>query len=256
MGLFETEIADGVLTIRWNRPDALNSLRLEMYQGAAEHVRAAADDPSVRVVVLTGTGRAFSAGADIAQDRPEGPERLAPLEAGNALVEAIIGLPKPVVAAVNGLAAGIGATIALACDLVIAKSSSYFLLAFANIGLMPDGGATLLVPAAIGRARAARMALLGERIPAATALDWGLVSHVVDDADFDTEVSAVVTKLSQGPTQSYARTKAALAASTLALLKQTHALECAGQDQLFDTADFAEGVAAFREKRPARFTGR
>ena len=156
----------------------------------------------------------------------------------------------------NGLAAGIGATIALACDLVVAGRSSYFLLAFVNIGLMPDGGATALVPAAIGRARAARMAMLGERIPAEQALEWGLISHVTDDEDFDEEVAAVTQRLATGATRAIARTKAALRETGLALLHHAHAVERRGQLELFESADFAEGVAAFREKRTARFEGR
>jgi hypothetical protein len=137
---------------------------------------------------------------------------------------------------------------------VIARQSAYFLLAFANIGLMPDGGATALVPAAVGRARAARMALLGERIAAQTAFDWGLISHVVGDDDFDAEVAALTAKLANGPTRAYAHTKVAL---NLALpLAQAHATELAGQRELFATDDFAEGILAFHEHRAARFRGR
>lgn len=248
-------IENGVLTVRFARPESLNSLTAPVLIAATEQVRAAAADRSVRAVLITGEGRAFSSGADLGAEI-DATNGNATLLAANALVIAIVELPKPVVAAVNGLAAGVGATIALACDLVIAKASSYFLLAFTNIGLMPDGGATALVPTAIGRARAARMALLGERIAAQTALDWGLISHVVADEDFDAEVAAVVAKLAAGPTLAYARTKAALAASTLTTLRLAHEIEEAGQNELFATADLAEGVAAFRERRAARFEGR
>ena len=178
------------------------------------------------------------------------------LDEANRLVAAVVACPKPVVAGVNGLAAGVGATIALSCDLVMARASSYVLLAFANIGLMPDGGATAVLPAAIGRVRASRMALLAERIPAQQAFDWGLVSHVVDDDAFDAELEALLATLASGPTLAYARTKAALAASTLALLEQAQRIESDGQAELFDSADVAEGIAAFQEKRRPRFTGR
>lgn len=246
----------GVLRLTLDRPATLNALDWQVLDEAATQVRNASDDPAIRVIVLTGSGRAFSSGAQLGEreEHPDG--KLSTLDHGNALVEAIVGSPKPVVAAVNGIAAGIGATIALSCDLVVAKRSGYFLLAFVNIGLMPDGGATALVPAAIGRARAARMALLGERIPADTALDWGLISHVVDDDSFDAEVDVIVAKLASGAGQAIARTKAALADSTLTALRQAHATERAGQRELFLTRDFAEGVQAFLDKRPARFEGR
>jgi enoyl-CoA hydratase len=256
------DVRDGVLTVRFTRPDVLNALSADMLRTATESVRAAAADDTVRAVLLTGTGRAFSSGADLAPETPgddpdseQNAPQLATLDAAASLVAEIVALPKPVVASVNGLAAGVGATIALSCDLVVAASSAYFLLAFANIGLMPDGGATAIVPAAIGRARAARMALLGERLPAATAFEWGLVSHLVDDADLGTEVAALTAKLAGGATLAYARTKAALTQHTLGDLADTHAIERAGQLALFGTHDFTEGVAAFRERRPATFTG-
>jgi enoyl-CoA hydratase/carnithine racemase len=252
----ETGVDGGVLTVRFARPDSLNALSAAMLDEATDALAAAAADPAVRAVVVTGTGRAFSSGADIGEGDPGDPALIGTLDSGNALVAAIVSLPKPVVAAVNGLAAGIGATIALSCDLVVAKRSSYFLLAFVNIGLMPDGGATAIIPAAVGRVRAARMALLGERLPAADALEWGLVSHVVEDEQFDAEVAALAARLAEGPTAAYARTKEALRQASLGLLAQAHAGERAGQLEMFGTADFAEGIAAFRERRAARFTGR
>ena len=251
----ETSLADGRLTVRFTRPQALNALTPQMLDDAAERIRAAATDPQVRVVVVTGEGRAFCSGADIVADRGDAAGTTATLDGANALVHAIVHCPKPVVAAVNGLAAGVGATVALSCDLHVVRRSAYLLLAFANIGLMPDGGATAIVPAAIGRARASRMALLAERIPAAQALEWGLVSHVADDDAFDDEVAALVDKLAAGPTLAYGRAKAAIVAATLGTLDQAHALERVGQVALFGTADFAEGTAAFRERRPARFAG-
>jgi enoyl-CoA hydratase/carnithine racemase len=251
----ETTTSGGVRTIRFARSDALNALSPAMLDAATDAVAGANDASDVRAIVVTGTGRAFSSGADIADRDIRDPGMVATLEAGNALVSAIVRSPKPVVAAVNGLAAGIGATIALSCDLVVAKRSAYFLLAFVNIGLMPDGGATAIIPAAIGRARAARMALLGERITAPEAFDWGLVSHVVDDAEFDDAVAQLLGRLAAGPTAAYARTKQALGQATLAALPQAHETERAGQLELFVTDDFTEGVTAFRERRTARFIG-
>ena len=253
-GDLDISLDAGRLTVRFTRPQALNALTAAMLEQAAERVRAAATDPEVRVVVVTGEGRAFCSGADIVADRNDA-GITATLDGANALVHAIVHCPKPVVAAVNGLAAGVGATIALSCDLHVVRSSAYLLLAFANIGLMPDGGATAIVPAAVGRARASRMALLADRIPAPQALEWGLVSHVADDDAFDDEVAALVQKLATGPTLAYGRAKAAIVAATLGTLDQAHALERVGQVALFATADFAEGTAAFRERRTANFTG-
>lgn len=152
----------------------------------------AAADPRVRVIVFGGTGRAFSSGADLSSVDGDGTEGI---DQANRLVGAIAGTPKPVVAAVNGGAAGVGCSIALACDLIWAAESAYFLLAFAGVGLMPDGGATATVAAAVGRARAARMALLAERIPARQALDWGLISAVAPDEALSAEVDEVVARL-------------------------------------------------------------
>lgn len=245
-----------VLRITWNRPETMNGVTAPILAAAADAVESVADDPAIRVIVLTGAGRGFCSGADLAAGMVEhGGPTPDTLEVANRIVSALRTSPKPVVAAVNGPAAGVGVSLALAADLVVARESAFFLLAFTRIGLMPDGGATALVGAAIGRARAARMALLAERIPAPQALEWGLISHVVPDDSFDEGVAEVVAALVAGPPLAYAETKAALAETSLALLDAALERERAGQTRLLGSADFAEGVAAFLEKRPPGFTG-
>ncbi|WIX75224.1 enoyl-CoA hydratase-related protein [Amycolatopsis carbonis] len=243
------------LRIEFDRPDRLNAVTTAMLVRAGDAVEEALADASVRVVVLTGAGRAFCAGADLAGSDIEADPDTGTIDAANRLTRLFRDIPKPVVAAVNGPAVGVGCSFALAADLCVARESAYFLLAFANVGLMPDGGSTALVPAAIGRARAARMAMLAERIPAPQALEWGMISHVVADGDFDAEVARLTKQLAEGPTASFAQTKRALAASSLAQLDGAFELERAGQSSLFATKDFAEGLAAFRAKRRPEFRG-
>ena len=247
------ERADGVLRLTFDRPERLNAFTAELILAACEEVDAAAED-GTRVIVLTGSGRAFSAGADV------GPDGAAPglgtLHAANRFTTALTSSPAVVVAAVNGVAAGIGCSFALAADLTVAKESASFMLAFTKIGLMPDGGASLLVPAAVGRARAARMALLAEKVGARQAAEWGLIAEAVPDDDFDAQIEGLVEQLSAGAPLALAATKRTLNELTLALLPQTLAAERDRQGAMLESADFAEGVAAFREKRAARFTGR
>ena len=248
-----TERTDAALRVTFNRPDTLNALTPGMLTGAAEAIETGASDSQVRAIMLTGAGRAFSAGADLGDGAGE--PTTDTIEAANAVIMAIRRAPKPVVAAVNGPAVGVGCSFALAADITIATASAYFLLAFANIGLMPDGGATALIPATIGRARALRMAMLAERIPATQAADWGMIAEAAPDDEFDSAVDGLITRLAAGPTQSYALSKCAINATTLTQLAQALETERTGQAQLFDSKDFDEGVAAFRDKRPARFTG-
>lgn len=243
------ERADGVLTITWNDPGRLNGLTGEMLDAASEAIEGAADD--VRVVVLAGAGRAFTTGARL-DGTISGTE---PMNVANRLVRAVTSSPLPVVAAVNGPAAGFGCSVALAADITIAKESAYFLLPFTNIGLMPDGGATAVVAASIGRARASAMALLGERLPAADAATSGLIHAAVPDDEFDAAVDAVVRRLATGPAQSYRATKQAITAATLGHLDETLDRERDLQVALFGTADFLEGATAFMEKRTPTFTG-
>jgi 2-(1,2-epoxy-1,2-dihydrophenyl)acetyl-CoA isomerase len=164
-------------------------------------------------------------------------------------------MPKPVLAAVNGPAVGIGCSLALACDIVLAAESAYFMLAFVNIGLVPDGGASVFVTARVGAGRAAEMALLGERVPAATGSAWGLVDRLVSDDSFAAEVDALAERLATGPTRAYAGAKAELNARAYASIDEQLALEASLQQQAAASPDFREGVLAFLEKRPARFSG-
>lgn len=247
------ERADGVLRLTFDRPERLNAFTADLIEAACSEVEAAASD-GTRVIVLTGAGRAFSAGADVGPDGA--PPNLDTLDAANRLTTALTSSPAVVVAAVNGVAAGVGCSFALAADLTVAKESASFMLAFTRIGLMPDGGASLLVPAAVGRARAARMALLAEKVSATMAAEWGLISEVVPDEDFDAHIDGLVARLSAAAPLALAATKRTLNELTLGNLPQALATERDRQGGLLESADFAEGVAAFREKREARFTGR
>lgn len=243
---------DGVLRITFDRPDRLNALTAPIIRAAADAVDAAAGD-GTRVIVITGEGRAFSAGADLGADGAA-PD-LGTLDAANRLTRSLVGSPVVVIAAVNGVAAGVGCSFALAADLAVAKESASFMLAFTKIGLMPDGGASILVPAAVGRARAARMALMAEKVPASQAAEWGLVAESVPDADFDAHVEELVQRIAGGPPLALAATKRVLNAITLAALESTLEAERSGQGELLGTADFLEGVTAFQEKRGAHFSG-
>ena len=228
-----------ILSVTFNRPDSLNSLTTAMLETLADVLDHAAGDSAVRVVRLGGAGRGFCAGAGIsAEDQQaarasleDGVDPL--LAAANRVVRTIVDLPKPVVAVVHGPAAGVGVSLALACDVVLASETTFFLLAFTKIGLMPDGGATALVAASVGRARAMTMALLAERLPAREAFTHGLVS---------------------GPAIALRNTKRAINAATLTELDDAIGRETAGQLTLLHTRDFAEGTRAFQERRAAAFT--
>jgi 2-(1,2-epoxy-1,2-dihydrophenyl)acetyl-CoA isomerase len=242
-----------------NRPEALNAWNGQLGQDLLDAVRTVADDDSVRAVLITGAGRGFSSGADLKEQRdtadgaPDLSSRLR--EVYHPIITGLREMPKPVVAAVNGPAVGIGCSLALASDLIVAAESAYFLLAFVNIGLVPDGGSTAFLPARVGYARAAEMAMLGERVPAEQALDWGLVNRVVPDDDLAGAGDALLQLLAQGPTTSYAGAKRLLNRRMYAGLAEQLDAEADQQREQGGTADFIEGVSAFVEKRPPHFTG-
>jgi enoyl-CoA hydratase len=248
----------GVLSLTLNRPDSLNSLTEAMLKTAADTLECAAADPQVKVVRLSGAGRGFSSGAGIsAEDQAAATisKDVDPLLAeANRTVRAIAALPKPVVAVVHGPAAGVGVSLALVCDVVLASEKAFFLLAFTKIGLMPDGGASALVAAAIGRIRAMRMALLAERISAAQAFEYGLVSAVYPHDDLESAAAAVIATLVSGPAAALRKTKQAINAATLTELDAAIDRETEGQLGLIHSRDFVEGTKAFQQRRAANFT--
>jgi 2-(1,2-epoxy-1,2-dihydrophenyl)acetyl-CoA isomerase len=253
--------ADGAAKIELNRPAALNAWTAEFGRELGDALAELAADDGVRAVMLTGSGRAFSSGADLKEGfdpqgdgRPDVHTRLT--EVYHPIITTIRRMPKPVVAAVHGPAVGIGCSLALSCDLVIAAESAYFLLAFVNIGLVPDGGSSLFVPARAGFTRAAEMAMLGERVPASRALEWNLVNRVHPDAEFAAAADALLGQLAAGPTRSYAGTKRQLNNWLYARMEEQLELEADVQQEMAGSDDFAEGVSAFMQKRTARFGGR
>ena len=247
--LAEVDGAVGRIVI--DAPDRLGAVDPDMCDAMTEALARFDADPAVRVVALAGTGRGFCSGAPL---RAEGAQ-MGVLEAGERLVRAIVGCRTPVVALVHGVAAGIGVPMALACDYALVRDDAPFVLAFSRIGLMPDGGATALVTAAVGRARAMRLALTGEALDGATAASWGLVAESVDGDTFDARAAELVAAFAAGPPLAYAETKAAVNAAALDL-DGAFAREDAGQRRLGATEDHREGAAAFVGKRRPVFHGR
>ena len=247
-------------TIELNRPERMNAWSDQLSAELLAAVDSVAKDAEVRAVLITGAGRAFSSGADL----KEGLERFKDdrfdpypvlMERYHPIITAIRAMGKPVVAAANGPVAGVAVSLALACDLVVAAESAYFSLAFVNIGLVPDGGSSLLVPSRVGFARAAEMALLGEPVTAATALQWGLINRVYPDEEFRAQADALVDRLAKGPTQSYAGTKRQLNRWLYGAMEDQLKFEATIQREMGASRDFAEGISAFVAKRPATFTG-
>ncbi len=249
------ETSGGVERITLDRPGHMNALTGEMADRLAEQIERGSVSEQVRVVVLAGTGPAFCAGADLSGEDPLERLDVTALDRANRIVRAITGSPTPVVAAVNGVAAGVGCSMALACDLVVAAESASFLLAFSRIGLMPDGGATATVAASVGRARAMRMALLAEPLSAPEAHEAGLVTHLVGDDELGDAVDALTTRLAAGPPLAFAATKKAINGATLPRLEDALSRERHGQTVLLRTEDAAEGMRAFAQKRRPLFRG-
>ena len=245
-----------------NRPERMNAWSTALSRDLLEVLRDLAGDDGVRAVLLTGAGRAFCSGADLKDAAASADGSGVTLDTDSILIEwyhpivtTIREMPKPVISAVNGPAAGAGLSLALSADLVVARESAYFLLAFVNIGLVPDAGSSLFVPARVGFARFAEMAMLGEPVPAPKAADIGLINACWPDDEFEKNAEALLLRLSNGPTRSYAGTKRELNHWVYAGMAEHLALEASIQGELSKSKDCAEGIAAFAEKRPARFTG-
>jgi 2-(1,2-epoxy-1,2-dihydrophenyl)acetyl-CoA isomerase len=257
--LIQIERAGATARITLNRPDRLNAFTRDLLGELARGLDELAADRALRACVLTGAGRAFSAGHDLTDSGVfESPAAArAALERDYApVVRKLTQLEMPVLAAVNGVAAGAGCALALACDVVLAAASASFLMAFARIGLAPDAGSSWFLPRRIGHARAMGMTLLAEPLPAERAADWGLIWKAVPDAEFPTAVDALARRLAEGPTRALALAKRAMAASASHTLEQQLAFEAELQALAAGTEDFQEGMAAFLGKRPASFVGR
>jgi 2-(1,2-epoxy-1,2-dihydrophenyl)acetyl-CoA isomerase len=254
-------VADGVATLELNRQHALNAWNAQFGTDLLAALESADADEQVRALVITGAGRAFSSGADLKDlsvdttpgGRPDVYRTLT--ERYHPIMRAVREIPKPVIAAVNGPAVGIGCSLALCCDLILAAESAYFLLAFVNIGLVPDGGSSLFVPTRVGFARANELSMLGERLSAPKALEWGLINRVVPDGELRSEAAALAARMAAGPTRSYAGTKRQLNNWLYGRMEEQLELEARIQQEMANSDDFVEGAMAFAQKRPASFAG-
>lgn len=255
------DLSNGVARLTLNRPDRLNSFNVQMHEEVRDVLQKLASEPAARVLVLTGAGRGFCAGQDLG-DRavaPGGQDVDLGASVENyykPLVLALRNLPMPVIAAVNGVAAGAGANIALACDLVIATRSASFVQGFSKLGLVPDSGGTWSLPRLVGNARALGLALLAEKLSAEQAAQWGLIWRCVDDSEFKDTIESLAAQLAAAPTRGLARTKQAIYESWGRSIEQQLDQERDFQRELGRSQDYSEGVAAFTEKRAPKFTGR
>ena len=254
------DIASGVAKITLNRPDKLNSFTGEMHVELKQAMQTILADSSVRVLMITGAGRGFCAGQDLSE-RMMGDEETADVASSleknyNPLLKQLRALPYPVVCAVNGVAAGAGCNLALACDIVIAAKSASFIQIFSKIGLIPDAGGTYTLPRLVGTARAMAAAMLAEKISAEQAAQWGMIWKCVDDDKLAGEADALARQLAGQATRALGLTKRAIYASSNNSFEQQLDLECDLQREAAKSEDFREGVTAFKDKRPAKFTGR
>jgi 2-(1,2-epoxy-1,2-dihydrophenyl)acetyl-CoA isomerase len=262
--LIEQQLTDAVVTISLNRPEKINSFTTQMHRELLDALKQANNDPAIRCVVLQGNGRGFCAGQDLADLNldPNGVGDQAATDLGelvgsyfNVLINFIAQMPKPVVAKVHGVAAGAGANLALACDLTVASSSSVFLQAFINIGLIPDSGGTWLLPALAGQQRAMGLAMLGEKISGQQAAEYGLVWKAVAAEELDGAVNQMAQRLASLPPRALAGIKKTIRIAATQTLSEQLKLEEQLQSQLGRSSDYFEGVSAFLQKRPANFTG-
>ncbi|MDH2495763.1 2-(1,2-epoxy-1,2-dihydrophenyl)acetyl-CoA isomerase PaaG [Acinetobacter baumannii] len=255
------EEKNGVGYLTFNRPKALNSFNVDMHREVAEVLNLWTKNPEVRCVVISGEGRGFCAGQDLG-DRVVDPNAEAP-DLGysietyyNPLIKTIVNMPKPVICAVNGVAAGAGANIALACDLVIAAKSANFVQAFCRLGLVPDSAGTWFLPRAVGHARAMGLTLLGDKLPAETAKEWGMIWDVVEDAELKTKVTELAERLAKQPTFGLSLIKKAIHQSSNNIFDEQMLLERDLQRIAGRSEDYREGVQAFMNKREPNFKGR
>jgi len=255
--LVELDAEAGVATVTLNRPDALNALAVPMKQALLAAFRTVERERAARAVILTGAGRAFCAGQDLRErlEPDAAPLGVEVRERYNPIIRAMRGLPKPIVGAINGVAAGAGASLAMACDIRVASDAASFALAFGRVGLIPDSGATWFLPRLVGAARAAELALLNDPVSAADAVRLGLVGRVVPAADLAAEAKSIAARLAAGAPQAIALTKRALNAAWDHDLEAALEYEAHLQDLAGRTSDHREGMAAFMEKRPPRFSG-